>query len=192
MIQVINPTTGKQLRTYDELSSEKVNKIIDDMYSSWSAWKQTSFEERKAHMMELASLMTEEKHTLAQLMTEEMGKLQKDGVSEIEKCAWVCEYFADHAEKFLQPEKIESDATDSYVSFQPLGIVLAIMPWNFPFWQVMRFAAPALMAGNVGLLKHAPNVPGCAAAIESLFKRAGFPENVFRNFHIDESQVEGI
>jgi succinate-semialdehyde dehydrogenase/glutarate-semialdehyde dehydrogenase len=125
-------------------------------------------------------------------MAREMGKPVKDGRSEAEKCAWVCDYYAGHAESFLQPEMIETDASRSFVTFQPLGVVLAVMPWNFPFWQVFRFAAPALMAGNVGVLKHASNVVGCALAIEDVFRQAGFPENVFRSLLAGSSQVDDI
>ncbi|MTI21331.1 NAD-dependent succinate-semialdehyde dehydrogenase [Fulvivirga sp. RKSG066] len=192
MIQVINPATGEHLRTYDELSPEKVSEIIDDVNEAWYSWKEVSFDERAAHMMELSRLIKKDKERLARLMTEEMGKVYSQGISEAEKCAWVCEYYAQNAQEFLKNEPKESDASNSYVAFRPLGLVLAIMPWNFPFWQVMRFAAPALMAGNVGILKHASNVPGCAAAIEELIKRAGFPENVFRNLHVGSDQIEDI
>lgn len=192
MIQVINPATGEQLRTYNEWTAEKTSEVIDEVYEAWQKWRFTSFAERASHFTELARLLKKEKERLARLMTEEMGKVYKEGISEVEKCAWACEYFAENAEAFLQPEEIETDATKSYVSYQPLGIVLAIMPWNFPLWQVLRFAAPSLMAGNAALLKHAPNVPGCAAAIEDLFKRAGFPKNIFRNLPVDEDKVEAI
>lgn len=192
MIQVINPATGEHLRTYNTMKTDQVNSLIDDMHATWLDWRQTSFEERASHMKELARLLRAEKEQLARLMTEEMGKVYKQGVSEAEKCAWVCDYFAENAEAFLAPTPIDTEFTESYIAYQPLGIVLAIMPWNFPFWQVMRFAAPSLMAGNVGVLKHAPNVPGCAAAIEDLFERAGFPKNVFRNIPVEVDEVENI
>lgn len=192
MIQVINPATGEQLRTYNEWSSEKTSDVIDEVDKTWKTWKATSFEERAEYMFELARLLEVEKEKLARLMTEEMGKVYNQGVSEIEKCAWTCKYFAENAKEFLKPDVLSSDASDSYVSFQPLGIVLAIMPWNFPFWQVIRFAAPALMAGNAGLLKHAPNVPGCAQALEDLINRAGFPKNLFVNLPIDVEIVESV
>jgi len=192
MIQVINPTSGKHLRTYDELSTAEVEVIINDVDQVWKEWKQTSFEERSSLMRKLADILKQEKEQLAALMTEEMGKVHKEGISEVEKCAWVCEYFAENAENFLKPEIIKTESAESYATYQPLGVVLAIMPWNFPFWQVMRFAAPALMAGNAGILKHAPNVPSCARAIEDLILKAGFPKNLFRNLPIDESKVENV
>ncbi|MEP2772627.1 MAG: NAD-dependent succinate-semialdehyde dehydrogenase [Fulvivirga sp.] len=192
MIQVINPATGEQLRTYNEWSTEKTLEVIDEIDEAWKFWKSTSFEHRAEHMLELARLLEGDKEKLSRLMTEEMGKVYNQGVSEIEKCAWTCKYFAENAKEFLKPDTLSSDASESYVSFQPLGIVLAIMPWNFPFWQVIRFAAPALMAGNAGLLKHAPNVPGCAQALEDLIKRAGFPDKLFVNMPIDVEIVESV
>lgn len=192
MIQVINPATGEQLRTYNSWSVEKTTETIEEVQKTWLDWKAISFSERAAHMFELARLLKQDKEKLARLMTEEMGKVYQHGISEVEKCAWTCKYFAEHAEDFLKPDYLESDATESYVSFEPLGIVLAIMPWNFPLWQVIRFAAPSLMAGNAGLLKHAPNVPGCAQALEDLFKRAGFPEKLFVNLPIEEEVVEKV
>ncbi len=192
MIQVINPATGEQLRTYNEWSSEKTSEVIVEVENAWQSWKTTPYKQRSEHMFELSRLLEQEKEKLARLMTEEMGKVYNQGISEVEKCAWTCKYFAENAEEFLKPDHLKSDASESYVSFQPLGIVLAIMPWNFPFWQVIRFAAPALMAGNAGLLKHAPNVPGCAQALEDLFKRAGFPNNLFVNLPIDVDIVESV
>jgi succinate-semialdehyde dehydrogenase/glutarate-semialdehyde dehydrogenase len=143
-------------------------------------------------MNRAAQILEDEKHDLARLMTLEMGKPIKSAVGEAEKCAWVCRYYADNAERHLAHEVIETDASKSYLKFQPLGPVLAVMPWNFPFWQVFRFAAPALMAGNVGLLKHASNVPQCALAIESIFSRAGFPTGAFQTLLVGSDAVEKI
>ena len=155
-------------------------------------WKERSFEERAKKMQRLAVLLRERKRQYGELMTLEMGKPITAAIAEVEKCAWVCDYFADNAEKFLTPEMVATDASKSYVRFDPLGIVLSVMPWNFPFWQVFRFFAPAVMAGNVGLLKHASNVPQCAMAIEAVVCDAGFPESVFQNLLIGASKVEAI
>jgi len=143
-------------------------------------------------MKKAASILRDKASEHAQLMTQEMGKPIRDGRAEVEKCAWVCDYYADNAEAFLQPEPVTTDASKSFVTYQPLGVVLAVMPWNFPFWQVFRFAAPALMAGNVGILKHASNIPACALTIETVFHRAGFPANVFRTLLVGSRQVEAI
>src|SRR5437867_9658831 len=143
-------------------------------------------------MRRAAQLLREQAEAYATLMAQEMGKPVKDGRAEAEKCAWACNYYADSAEQFLQPEIIETEARKSFVAFQPLGVVLAVMPWNFPFWQVFRFAAPALMAGNAGVLKHASNVPGCALAIADIFRQAGFPEHLFATLLIGSAQVEAV
>ena len=143
-------------------------------------------------MMRAAAILREDQAALAQLMTLEMGKVIHEARAEIEKCAWVCEFYAENAESFLADEMVETNASKSFISFEPLGIVLAVMPWNFPFWQVFRFAAPALMAGNAAVLKHASNVPGCALAIENVFIKAGFPENLFRTLMISASLVEPV
>lgn len=190
--EVINPATGQKVRNYDELSIDEALKAVDQTHEVWQQWRSTSFEERSEYMLNAARILKDEKMKWGKLMTEEMGKVTKSGIAEAEKCAWVCEYYANNAEKFLQPEAIETDASKSYVSYQPLGVVLAIMPWNFPFWQVMRFAAPALMAGNAGILKHASNVPGCGKAIEEIFRRAGFPENLFTTLLIGSDKVNDI
>ena len=143
-------------------------------------------------MKRAAQILRDRAAEYGELMSVEMGKPAKDGRAEAEKCAWVCDYYAENAERFLEPEAVQTDASKSFVVFQPLGVVLAVMPWNFPFWQVFRFAAPNLMAGNVGVLKHASNVPGCALAIENIFQEAGFPENVFRSLLVGSKQVDAI
>lgn len=189
---VINPATGKKVRSYVQTDIDDAGSIIDDVHEAWLSWKETSFNERSKYLMNVATILKDEKERWGSLMTEEMGKVKKSGIAEAEKCAWVCEYYAENAERFLQADEIKTDASKSYVAYQPLGVVLAVMPWNFPFWQVMRFAAPALMAGNAAVLKHASNVPGCAMALEEIFKRAGFPENVFRTLLIGSRQVNDI
>ncbi len=167
----------------------EVDQIIGKVHNAWETWKFSSWTLRTHHMKKAADVLDKRKEELARLMTDEMGKRYADGISEIEKCAWVCRYYAREAEGFLKNDLIESDASRSYVSYRPLGVILAIMPWNFPFWQVFRFLAPALMAGNAAVLKHASNVMGCALAIEDVIREAGFPENTFRTLVIPSSEA---
>ncbi|HET8633252.1 MAG TPA: NAD-dependent succinate-semialdehyde dehydrogenase [Gemmatimonadales bacterium] len=188
----INPTTGDAIQAYDELAPAQVVSAIQGAATAWQEWRATSFTDRATLLRATAAILRERKDELARLMALEMGKPVKQGVSEAEKCAWVCDYYAEHGERHLAPDVIATDATRSYVAFQPLGVVLAVMPWNFPLWQVYRFAAPALMAGNAGLLKHASNVPGCALVIEDIFQRAGAPEGLFRTLVIGSGQVKGV
>lgn len=192
MLKSINPATGEVVKTYESHTNEGTEKIINAVDKSWHHWRSTSFMFRSQLMQSVSSLLRTRKKELAKLMALEMGKVLKEGMAEIEKCAWVCDYYANNAESFLENEPISTEATKSYVSYQPLGTILAIMPWNFPFWQVFRFAAPTLMAGNTAVLKHASNVPGCAMAIEEIFREAGFPENVFRTLLIGSEQVEPV
>jgi succinate-semialdehyde dehydrogenase/glutarate-semialdehyde dehydrogenase len=191
-IQSINPATGQQIKSYDDMTPDEIQEAISKSHKTFLGWRQTAFSQRADHMRQAAALLREQANELAMLMAEEMGKPVKDGRAEAEKCAWVCEYYAEHAERFLQPETIATEASHSYVTFQPLGVVCAVMPWNFPFWQVFRFAAPALMAGNAAVLKHASNVPGCALAIEELFRHAAFPEHLFRTLLIGSRQMETV
>lgn len=188
----INPATEKLIHEYNEHTENECDEILDRVYNAWDFWKKTSFTERSVKMNGAAKVLRRHKNEYARLITDEMGKLFKEAVSEIEKSAWVCEYYAEKAEEFLSDEHIKSDGTESFVSFEPLGPVLAVMPWNFPFWQVFRFAAPALMAGNAAVLKHASNVPGCALAIESIFREARFPENLFRTLLISSGKVNHV
>ncbi|MCH8556597.1 MAG: NAD-dependent succinate-semialdehyde dehydrogenase [Balneolia bacterium] len=188
----VNPVTAETIKEYASHTQPQVAEIISDAEDAFQSWKRTSFDERSKLMNRVAALLEERKDKLAELMTQEMGKTLKEGRSEAEKCAWVCRYYASHAENFLKDKQLESDASNSYASYQPLGVLLAIMPWNFPFWQVFRFAAPSLMAGNTALLKHASNVPGCASAIETLFRDAGFPKHVFQNLFISSENVEDV
>jgi len=187
-----NPTTGEFIKEYQEHSQNEVNEIIEKVNQEWLSWKETTFEYRASLMKTAARILREKKETYAQLMTIEMGKIIRESLAEIEKCVLACDYYADHAEDLLKDEVIPTDASRSLVVFQPIGIVLAVMPWNFPFWQVFRFAAPALMAGNAAVLKHASNVPGCALAIESIFREAGFPENIFRTLMIPSFMVKNV
>jgi succinate-semialdehyde dehydrogenase/glutarate-semialdehyde dehydrogenase len=192
MIKSINPANWEIINTNEAYSEKGVEKIINSVDKSWHHWRSTSFLYRSQLMQNLSSLLKSKKEDLAYLMALEMGKVKTEGIAEIEKCAVVCDYYAQNAELFLGNENITTEANKAFVSYQPIGTVLAVMPWNFPFWQVFRFAAPTLMAGNAAVLKHASNVPGCAMAIEELFREAGFHENVFRTLLIGSAQVENV
>ena len=191
-ISTTNPATGKTLRTFEPFSAVKVGEALDRGAAAYRQHRCTSFADRASRMRKTAAILDAESRELGRLMTLEMGKPIKAGVAEAEKCATACRYYADNAERFLADRPVEMEAGKSWVAFQPIGVVLAIMPWNFPFWQVFRFAAPALMAGNVGLLKHASNVPQCALAIEDIFRRAGFADGVFQTLLIGSDLIEGI
>jgi succinate-semialdehyde dehydrogenase/glutarate-semialdehyde dehydrogenase len=188
----INPATDAIIREYEEMTTQAVADVIDSVHQAYDGWRKTSFDERSTLMRAAAKTLRDRTDDYAQLMAEEMGKPISQGKAEVEKCAWVCDYYAEHAESFLESEMIETDAQKSFVAFRPIGVVLAVMPWNFPFWQVFRFAAPALMAGNVGVLKHASNVQGCALSIQHVFRQAGFPKNVFRSLLIGSGHVDQV
>lgn len=192
MLLSINPADCKILVRRKPHTRQQTQAIIKQADAAWQQWKNSSGNERSNLLNALAQKLLTRKDELAHLMALEMGKPIKQGVAEIEKCAAVCEYYAQNAPAFLKDQLIKTDAVKSYVTFQPIGVVLAIMPWNFPFWQVFRFLAPALAAGNCGVLKHASNVMGCALAIEELVKEAGFPDNVFRTLLIDSPSVEAV
>ncbi|HEU4511076.1 MAG TPA: NADP-dependent succinic semialdehyde dehydrogenase [Pyrinomonadaceae bacterium] len=191
-IASINPATGETLKSFSALSAEEIEQKLQLAADTFQTYRHTPFSDRSRMMLRAAEILESEKNELGKMMTLEMGKPIKAAIGEAEKCAWVCRYYAETAEKHLADQVVETNAKKSYVKFQPLGPVLAIMPWNFPFWQVFRFAAPALMAGNVGLLKHASNVPQCALAIEDIFARAGFPEGVFQTLLIGSDAVENV
>lgn len=191
-IQSINPATEEILQNFKSLSSDEITTKIQKAEQTFSNWKNDNYAERKVLMLNASQILIERKQHLAKIMTLEMGKTFKQAIAEVEKCSWVCKYYAENTEKILNKEIIETDASESFVQFDPLGIVLAVMPWNFPFWQVFRFAAPALMAGNVGLLKHASNVPQCGIEIENIFHAAGFPEGCFTNLLIESRQVKEV
>jgi len=188
----INPYNNEEIKTYSEQSETGIESILSASEEAFDSWRTVPIPERSRRMQKAAELLRENKETYARTMTLEMGKPITESISEIEKCAWVCEFYAENAERFLADQIIETDASESFISHDPIGPVLAIMPWNFPFWQVFRFVAPALMAGNVALLKHAPNVFGCAMHIEDLLKEAGFPDGVFQNLVIHHDKVENI
>jgi succinate-semialdehyde dehydrogenase/glutarate-semialdehyde dehydrogenase len=191
-LDAVNPATGETIKTYDEMTPQQTAAAVEEAYTAWKSWRKTSFSERAVPMKKAAALLRERKDAFAKLMALEMGKPFKQGVAEAEKCALGCDYYAEHAEAHLASEEVKTDASKSYVAFEPVGVVLAVMPWNFPFWQVFRFAAPALMAGNAGVLKHASNVPGCAIAIENVFLEAGFPRGLFRTLLIGSAQVKAV
>ncbi len=191
-IEVINPATGELLKSYDLMSHDEVISIVDHMSQCQAQWANTMFVERHACFARLAELLREKRKELAMIITQEMGKPIRQAISEVEKCAWLCDYYIETAETHLQPEIIETDKKRSYTCYQPLGIVFAIMPWNYPIWQVMRFAVPTIMAGNAGLLKHAPNSMGAGLAIENLFLEAGFPEGLFKSLVADIDVVPSI
>jgi succinate-semialdehyde dehydrogenase / glutarate-semialdehyde dehydrogenase len=191
-IESINPATGQRLERYDEMTGPQVSAAIDAAHAAFLEWRKTGFAARAGHMRKAAALLRERAHEYGRLMTLEMGKPIRDGIAEAQKCAAGCDYYAEHAERYLADEVVETGPRKSFVAFRPLGVVLAVMPWNFPFWQVIRFAAPALMAGNAGVLKHASNVPGCALALEKLFADAGFPENLFRTLMISSRMVGDV
>jgi len=191
-IASINPATGETLKTFEALTNDQIETKLQLAADTFKTHRRTSFEQRTEMMSKAADILESEKRQLGTIMTTEMGKPLKAAIAEAEKCALVCRYYAENAQKHLADQLVETNAAKSYVRFQPLGPVLAVMPWNFPFWQVFRFAAPALMAGNVGLLKHASNVPQCALAIEDVFRRAGFPEGTFQTLLIGSEAVEAI
>lgn len=191
-LRSINPTNGELLATYEEHTDVQVEQALASAQRAFTDWKRTTFPHRAALLQRVAGLLRERKNRYGTLMAQEMGKPIAQGVAEAEKCAWVCDYYAENAERFLAPEIISTDASKSFVTFQPLGILLAIMPWNFPFWQVFRAAAPAVMAGNSVVLKHASNVTGCALEIERLFREAGIPEGLFTTVITGSSRVETL
>jgi succinate-semialdehyde dehydrogenase/glutarate-semialdehyde dehydrogenase len=191
-IQSINPATGDVIATFDPTPAPEVVHILADAHAAFQEWRTVSFVERARLMKSAAQTLKKRRADYARLMTVEMGKPIVQAEAEIDKCAWNCEFYADHAERFLAEQPRETDASRSYVRFDPLGTVLAVMPWNFPFWQVFRFAAPALMAGNGAVLKHSSNVPQCALAIEDVFREAGFPRGLFATVLIESSAVGAL
>lgn len=191
-IATVNPATGEILKRFKPLTSAEIDGKLTLAQSVFKTFRLTSFAQRRRWLNNAAMILERDAEKFAEIMTTEMGKTLKSAAAEVKKCALVCRYYAEHGERFLADEYTETDATESYISYQPLGIILAVMPWNFPFWQVFRFAAPALMAGNVGVLKHASNVPQCALAIEAILEAAGFPEGSFQTLLIGASQVEAV
>ncbi len=192
LMKSINPANGELIKEYQEYSTEEVNSIIDSVDQDWRAWKTTTFKERSALMHKASDILLAERDECASIITAEMGKVIKESRAEVEKSALGCRFYADNAEKILQDDIVKTDFTKSFVSFHPIGTVLVVMPWNFPFWQVFRFIAPGLMAGNAGVLKHASNVMGCAVKIEEILVKAGFPKNLFRSLLIGSGKVADV
>ncbi len=192
VIESVNPATGSPIKVYEEMSAAEVDRIIDAVHDAFRQWRRTPLTERATLVRRAAFGLRKNVNEYARLMAIEMGKPMREGRAEVEKCASGCEYYAENAERFLQPEVVQTNARRSFVTYPPLGVILAVMPWNFPFWQVFRFAAAALMAGNAVVLKHASNVSGCSLAIEDLFRQAGFPENLFRTVLLGGAHVEAV
>jgi succinate-semialdehyde dehydrogenase/glutarate-semialdehyde dehydrogenase len=191
-LTTVNPATDQPGRSYSAHSPQEALAITRRTRAAFEGWRRASFAERAAPMRKAAAILRQRKDEFTQLMTDEMGKTRTEALAEIEKCAGGCDFFAEHAEGYLARENVDMGPNKAFVTFNPIGVVLAVMPWNFPFWQVFRFAAPALMAGNAAVLKHASNVPGCALAIEGVFRDAGFPEDLFRTLLIPGSAVKAL
>lgn len=188
-LEAINPATGKRIRRYEEMNADERALAIEAAHNAYQDWRRENFVTRSKAMGKAARQLRANAHDLGKLATDEMGKPIAEAIAEVNKCALACEYYAENAEAFLANRMVEEGDRKAFVAFRPIGVVLAVMPWNFPFWQVIRFAAPALMAGNAALLKHASNVPGCAMALEALFRDAGFPEHLFRTLMIGSASV---
>lgn len=192
MIVTVNPATEEELARYPAMSQGDIGRAIEAAYRDFSLWRNLSIPERSVFMRRVAELLRGRRERYASLAVREMGKPIGQAIAEVEKSAWVCDFYAERAEAYLCPEEVDIEDASGMVLFEPLGLVLGVMPWNFPYWQVFRFAAPALMAGNGVLVKHAPNVTGCAIAIEEVFRDAGFPENLYRSLHIDLQDVDRV
>ena len=191
-IATVNPATGETLKTFEPLTSEEIEAKLTQAAASFKQYRRTEMAQRSEWLEQAAAILERDQVKLGKIITTEMGKPLKSAIAEVKKCAWVCRFYAEQAADFLADVSASTDAAHSFVRYQPLGAILAVMPWNFPFWQVFRFAAPTLMAGNVGILKHASNVPQCALAIEAIFAEAGFPEGVFQTFLVGSEAIEAI
>src|SRR5438067_4020098 len=191
-IESINPATEEVIKTFEPYTAAQVNQALDEARKAFLSWRETSFAERGAFFHRIANYLRAHKADLARLATLEMGKPITESEAEVEKCAWNCDFYADNAEKFLSDEHVTSNATESYISYLPLGVILALMPWNFPYWQVFRFAAPALMAGNTVVLKHASNVSLTALKIERMFQECGLPDGAFRTILVPGSETSSL
>ncbi|MGS0528221.1 aldehyde dehydrogenase family protein [Zobellia nedashkovskayae] len=192
MKESVNPYDGEKLFQFKELNNSELEEKIKASHECFLDWKKTSYEERSKLMFKAAEELRNNKRKYAEIITKEMGKPISQSIAEVEKCAWACEYYAENAEGQLQDEMIKTDAETSFVKYQPLGVILAVMPWNYPFWQVFRFAAPNLMAGNVGILKHASNVMKSAEMIQEVFENAGFPKGCFQNLVLSSDKIKAV
>ena len=188
-ITTINPATGEEITTYDTMTSEDIDHVLAEVTTAQLTWSSTTIEQRAAVLLKTAQVLRERAAEFAAIATTEMGKPLTESIAEVEKCAWVCEYYAEKSPELLADHSVQASGSRSWVRHEPMGTVLAIMPWNFPYWQVFRFAAPTLMAGNAGILKHSPNVTGVALAIETIFRDAGLPDGVFRTLVVAEPDV---
>lgn len=191
-MKTVNPSTGNLIKEYQETSFEEIGIIISNANKAQSEWKNRSFENRAEYVHKISGLLKDRKEAFAELMATEMGKPLSQGIGEAEKCAWVCEFYAEKSKDFLSNDEVQTDASKSYVAFQPLGVVLSIMPWNFPLWQVFRFAAPALMAGNGVILKHSENTTGCALEIEKIVHQSGIPKELFRTIVVENDHMKPV
>ena len=192
-MKVVNPATGERIETYEEADRSTVERALDDSWAAYSEWRERPLADREELIQSAGEVLRENKREYGELMTEEMGKPVSQAVAEVEKCAWLCDHYAEHAHAYLEDEHYPSPpGTEVKTVYEPVGIVLAVMPWNFPFWQVFRFIAPYITAGNVGVLKHASNVPGCAEAIEDVLRQAGYPEGVFQSLLAPSDLVDDI
>ncbi|MDH5598618.1 MAG: NAD-dependent succinate-semialdehyde dehydrogenase [Cyclobacteriaceae bacterium] len=192
LYNTINPSNGNPIRSYSFINNNELIEKINFAFEAYTKWREVSFAEKTNLFRQLIVELKERTNDLAGLMAQEMGKPLHEGIAEINKCIFLCEYYIENGSKFLTPEEVKTEATKSYVSFEPMGVIFGIMPWNFPFWQVFRFAVPTIIGGNTVLLKHAPNVFGCAETIQELFTKAGFPNGIFNNLIIDIDQVEEV
>ncbi len=192
MIQSINPVNNQIIKEYEEMNSSTIDKILDKTVENFGLWRKSSIKSRCEKMIKLAELLLLKREELGKIITLEMGKPITQSIAEVEKCAFLCKYYAENADEYLKTEYVTTDFSKSFISYQPLGAVLAIMPWNFPFWQVLRFSVPAILSGNCVVLKHASNVTGCAIAVESLFEEAGFPKNTLSTIILSGSKVENV
>jgi succinate-semialdehyde dehydrogenase/glutarate-semialdehyde dehydrogenase len=191
-LQSVNPYTNEVIRSFEEISDKEIYTILSESARAFETWKRTGFDYRSELIQKVAGLLRSNISELAKTITAEMGKPIKESEAEVEKCAWVCDHYAQNAADFLKNEPVETDADISYVHYEPMGTILGIMPWNFPFWQVFRFAVPAIMAGNSVVLKHASNVQISAQNIERIFAKAGFPSNTYRNLVLGSKRIEEV
>ena len=188
----INPSTGLEIRSYNQHSNEEIENILNNSIEAQKNWQNTDLKFRLTCLEQLSEILSDSKREYSSLMAEEMGKPFKQGIGEIEKCIWLCDYYLENSKKYLEDKKIKTDGQKSFVTLRPLGLILGIMPWNFPFWQVFRFAVPSIIAGNGAILKHASNVQGCAFSIETSFARSGFPKHLFQNISISGKNVSKV
>ena len=188
----INPSTGLEIRSYNQHSNEEIENILNSSIEAQKSWQNTDLKFRLTCLRQLSGVLSDSKREYSSLMAEEMGKPFKQGIGEIEKCIWLCDYYIENSKKYLEDKKIKTDGQKSFVTLRPLGLILGIMPWNFPFWQVLRFAVPSIIAGNGAILKHASNVQGCAFSIETSFARSGFPKHLFQNISISGKNVSKV